>query len=132
MPERERPGAGRALAAVYAVLALAAGSRAVVQLAVDPGRAPVAYALSALSAVVYLVGTLALRRPGPRAHRVAVAVCGTELAGVLLIGTASLVLPHAFPDASVWSGYGVGYGWLPLVLPILGLAYLRRRSRARA
>jgi hypothetical protein len=26
----------------------------------------------------------------------------------------------------VWSGYGEGYGFLPLVLPVLGLWWLRR------
>jgi hypothetical protein len=127
----EAPGAGRALAAVYAVLALAAGSRALVQLALDPGRAPLAYGLSAVSAAIYLVGAVALRRPGPGPRRVAVRVCAVELAGVLAVGTASVALPDAFPDASVWSGYGSGYGWLPLVLPALGLAYLRRAGDQR-
>jgi hypothetical protein len=30
-----------------------------------------------------------------------------------------------FPDQTVWSLYGVGYGFVPLVLPVLGLLRLR-------
>ena len=32
--------------------------------------------------------------------------------------------PELFPDETVWSSYGAGYGWLPLVLPFVGLAWL--------
>jgi hypothetical protein len=28
----------------------------------------------------------------------------------------------------VWSGYGSGYGFVPLVLPVFGLLWLRRWS----
>jgi hypothetical protein len=35
----------------------------------------------------------------------------------------------AFPDATVWSLYGDGYGYVPVVLPILGLLWLRRSGR---
>jgi hypothetical protein len=31
-----------------------------------------------------------------------------ELAGVLIVGTLSLLVPAEFPDATVWSGYGAG------------------------
>jgi hypothetical protein len=122
-------GPGRALAAVYAVFALAAGSRAVVQLLLDPGRALLAYGLSAFAAVVYLVGAVAFRRHGARARRIARTACRAELAGVLGVGSLSLLAPDAFPDASVWSGYGSGYGHLPLVLPLLGLWWLRVAAR---
>jgi len=121
-------GAGRALAAVYAVFALAAGARAGVQLVAHPRRALLAYALSGLAAAVYLVATVALRRPSRGARAVALAACTFELAGVLLVGTASLAWPAAFPDATVWSRYGQGYGHLPLILPLLGLAWLRGTS----
>jgi hypothetical protein len=53
-----------------------------------------------------------------------------ELAGVLAVGTASVIDRTAFPDATVWSGYGQGYGFVPLVLPVLGLLWLRRTGRA--
>jgi hypothetical protein len=46
------------------------------------------------------------------------------------VGTASVIDRAAFPDATVWSGYGQGYGFVPLVLPVLGLLWLRRTGRA--
>jgi hypothetical protein len=39
------------------------------------------------------------------------------------------VAPEDFPKATVWSGYGSGYGFVPLVLPLVGLWWLRRTSR---
>ena len=42
---------------------------------------------------------------------------GTELAGVLVVGATSLLVPEEFPDATVWSEFGAGYGYVPLVLP---------------
>lgn len=120
-------GPGRLLAAVYAVFAVAAGARAGVQIAERFAEAPVAYALSAVAAAVYLVATVALLRDLPR---VALAAVVFELAGVLVVGTLSLVDARAFPDQTVWSGYGVGYGFVPLVLPVLGLLWLRRSVRA--
>ncbi len=116
-------GAGRALVAVYAVFAVAAGARSAVQLATRFEAAPLAYLLSALAAAVYLLATVALARSS---RRLAFTACSVELAGVLTVGTASLLAPAAFPDATVWSDYGVGYGFLPLVLPVLGLLWLRR------
>ncbi|MER7505240.1 hypothetical protein AB0L05_17430 [Nonomuraea pusilla] len=117
-------GPGRALVAVYGLFALAAGSRAGVQIATRFGEAPLAYTLSAFAALVYVVLTVALVRG---ARRLAYAALGVELAGVLLIGTASLVDPAAFPDETVWSAYGRGYLFIPLVLPVVGLYWLRRR-----
>lgn len=122
-------GAGRVLMMVYAFFALAAGARASYQLATEFAQAPVAYLLSAIAAAVYLVAALTLTRPSATARRVAAGCLGFELAGVLLVGTLSLALPEAFPRASVWSGYGSGYGWVPLVLPILGLLWLRHTRR---
>ena len=116
-------GPGRALVAVYAVFAVAAGARSAVQLAMRFEAAPLAYLLSALAAAVYLLATVALARSS---RRLAFTACSVELAGVLTVGTASLLAPAAFPDATVWSGYGIGYGFLPLVLPVLGLLWLRR------
>jgi uncharacterized membrane protein YfbV (UPF0208 family) len=111
--------------AVYGVFALAATSRAAVQIATDFSRAPLAYLLSAFSAVVYIVATLALASRGSRARRVAIVACSVELVGVLVVGTASLLVPEDFPKATVWSGYGSGYGFVPLVLPMIGLWWLR-------
>ncbi len=118
-------GLGRLLVGLYGLFAMAATSRAAVQIATRFEEAPLAYALSALAAVVYVVATVAIARGGPRWHRVATAACGFELAGVLTIGTTSLIVPSAFPDETVWSTFGQGYLFIPLVLPVLGLAYLR-------
>jgi hypothetical protein len=123
-------GPGRVLVAVYGVFALAATSRAGVQLATDFGEAPLAYLLSAFSAVVYVVATVALATRRRWSRPLALAACTVELVGVLLIGTVSLLVPEDFPRATVWSGYGSGYLFVPLVLPLLGLWWLRRRSAA--
>ncbi|SDF99938.1 hypothetical protein SAMN05660662_4107 [Blastococcus aurantiacus] len=123
-------GAARVLVALYAVFALAAGSRAGVQLATRFDEAPLAYLLSALAAAVYLVATVALAR-GPAGRRVALTAITVELVGVLVVGTLSLVDAAAFPDETVWSGYGRGYLYVPLVLPVLGLALLLRRRSGR-
>lgn len=119
-------GPGRVLVAAYAFFALAAGARAGWQLATRFAEAPVAYLLSALAAAIYLVAAIGLARGGPTARRVATAGCTVELLGVLGVGTASLVWPEAFPRATVWSGYGAGYGFVPMILPVLGLLWLRR------
>ncbi len=119
-------GPGRLLVAVYAVFAIAASSRAGVQIATKLGEAPVAYLLSALAAAVYVVATVALARD---LRRLAAYACGFELAGVLLVGTASLLVASAFPDDTVWSRYGSGYAFIPLVLPVLGLLRLRATAR---
>ncbi|MWA01965.1 hypothetical protein F8568_016605 [Actinomadura sp. LD22] len=121
------------LVAVYAVFALAAGARAGVQIGTKFSDAPLAYSLSAFAAAVYVVATVALARGGRTSFRVAVAACSVEMAGVVVIGTLSLVDRSAFPDATVWSGYGEGYGFVPLVLPMVGLRWLYRTARrARA
>lgn len=124
-------GASRLLVALYAVFALAAGARAGVQLATRFDEAPLAYLLSALAAAVYLVATVALAR-GAAGRRVALIAITVELVGVLVVGTLSLADAAAFPDETVWSGYGRGYLYIPLVLPVLGLALLLRRRNGPA
>jgi hypothetical protein len=111
---------------VYGLFTVAAGARAGVQIATRFHEAPVAYLLSALAAVVYLVATYGLARGGPVGRRIALAACTTELVGVLVVGTLSVLDRAAFPDDTVWSVYGIGYGFVPLVLPVLGLLWLRR------
>jgi len=122
-------GPGRVLVAVYGVFALSAGARASVQIASKFHEAPLAYSLSALAAVVYIVATVALARSSAASRRVAFAAVGFELLGVLTVGTLSLADPAAFPDATVWSDYGQGYGYVPLVLPVIGLWWLWRTGR---
>lgn len=120
-----RRAVGQVLAAAYAVFAVSAGARAGAQIATRLEEAPVAYLLSAVAASVYLVATLAFRRPGRTAFRVALAACLFELAGVLTVGTWTLLDPGLFAEPTVWSEFGRGYGFVPLVLPFLGLWWLR-------
>lgn len=124
-PSRRMTGIGRVLVIVYAVMALAATGRSFVQIAERFHEAPLAYSLSAASAVVYVLATLALvfsRRSGW--YAVAWIAIGFELVGVLVIGTVSLILPELFPEPTVWSQYGIGYLFIPLVLPFFGLWWL--------
>lgn len=134
MPERGTPrathtGPGRALVAVYGLFALAASARATVQIATRFDTAPLAYLLSAFAAAVYLLATAGLAVSGPRGRLIALLACAVELVGVLTVGTASVLDRAAFPDDTVWSVYGQGYGYVPLVLPVLGLWWLRRSGR---
>jgi cytochrome bd-type quinol oxidase subunit 2 len=115
---------------VYAIFAVAATARSAVQIATRFDEAPVAYSLSALAAVIYVVATVALARGDRTSRRVATIAISIELGGVLVVGAASLLWPEAFPSASVWSGFGAGYGFVPLVLPVLGLWWLRRTASA--
>ena len=124
-PESTRTGPGRVLIAVYAIFALSATARAAVQIATKFSHAPVAYVLSALAAVVYIIATVTLANGSQTARRIAILSCSVELIGVLAVGTWSLADRATFPDATVWSGYGSGYGYVPLVLPVFGLLWLR-------
>jgi hypothetical protein len=119
-------GPGRVLIAVYAIFALSATARALVQIVDRFSEAPVPYLLSALAGVVYILATIGLAGRGPGARRLAWAAVGFELAGVLVVGTLSLVDAADFPDDTVWSAYGRGYGFVPLVLPLVGLWWLYR------
>jgi len=120
-------GAGRVLIAVYAILALAATARSLVQILKDFDEAPLAYLLSALAGVVYIVATVALLKRGDTWYRIAWITIVFELIGVLAVGTLSLVDGELFPADTVWSFYGRGYVFIPLVLPILGMLWLYRR-----
>ena len=127
-----RSGPGRVLIALYGLFAISAGARAAVQLATRFDEAPLAYLLSALAAAIYLVATITLALASRASRRIAWAAVGTELVGVLTVGTLSLVDPAAFPQATVWSGFGIGYAFVPLVLPVLGLIWLRHTRRDHA
>ncbi|WP_183093679.1 hypothetical protein [Nocardioides stalactiti] len=118
-------GWGRALVFAYGVFAVAATGRSVLQIGTDFDRAPLAYSLSLLAAVVYLVATTSLLLGGVTGWRVAGIAVGIELVGVLSVGALSYVATDLFPDRTVWSHFGQGYGFVPLVLPFAGLAWLR-------
>ncbi|MBR7744391.1 hypothetical protein KC207_13940 [Phycicoccus sp. BSK3Z-2] len=128
-PARTLGGPGVLLVVVYGVLALAATGRSVLQISEYFERAPVSYVLSAVAALVYVLATWCLARGG-RWVRVGLVACAVELVGVVAVGIASYVEPSAFPDKTVWSHFGEGYGFVPLVLPVLGLLWFRRVERA--
>ncbi|MCU1439887.1 MAG: hypothetical protein JWP85_884 [Rhodoglobus sp.] len=119
-------GVGRVLIAVYAILALAATARSVVQIISRFEVAPVAYLLSALAGVVYIGATIALLKRGDTWYRVAWITIVFEFIGVLVVGALSLFDPVLFPADTVWSYFGRGYLFIPLVLPVLGMLWLRR------
>ncbi len=117
----------RVVIALYAILTLAALGRSSFQVITKFDEAPLAYSLSTVAAVLYLVATITLAYSARSAARtVATVVLSIELGGVLAIGAASLALPQLFEDATVWSQFGLGYLFIPLFLPILGLWWLRR------
>ncbi|MBQ1012425.1 hypothetical protein KBX53_15970 [Micromonospora sp. M51] len=131
-PRRTNSGPGRLLIAVYLLFAIAATSRAGLQIATKFDEAPVAYLLSGVAALIYIVAAVGLARAGHAGRRVALACCSVELVGVVAVGILSLVDRELFPDETVWSGFGSGYGYIPLVLPVLGLLWLWRTRRAPA
>jgi hypothetical protein len=134
---RRSLGIGRVLIVVYAILAIGATSRAVFQMATVYSTAPVAITLSALSGVIYILATIALFRPGRTWYLVAWITISFELLGVIVIGTLSILVPSIFVqgsgvDGTVWSYYGYGYLFIPLVLPVLGMLWLRSRRTQMA
>lgn len=123
---RRMTGIGRVLVIVYGILALGAFGRSLVQIIQKFHEAPLAYTLSAASAVVYIVATAALVLSARQTwYRVAWVAIMFEMVGVLSVGTLSVIRPELFPDATVWSFYGSGYVFVPLVLPFFGLWWLR-------
>ncbi|ALC30871.1 hypothetical protein [Streptomyces sp. CFMR 7] len=123
-------GPGRVLVWFYGVFTVAAASRSIVEVVRGFDRAPLAYSLSAVAAVVYGFITYSLVRGGEKARRAALACCAAELLGVLVVGAWTLAEPSAFPDSTVWSDFGMGYLFIPVILPVTGMIWLRRAKRA--
>ena len=119
-------GFGRFLIVVYALFAIAATSRSIVQISTVFSQAPFAYALSAVAALIYIVATISLARTGRTSQRLATIAIAIELVGVITVGLLSLIDPGLFPKATVWSSFGSGYGFIPLILPIVGLWWLQK------
>ena len=119
-------GEGRLLIAIYAIFAISASARASYQLIIEFDQAPVAYLLSLLAALVYVVATFLLAKDSLRKY--AKIAIWFELLGVVVVGFLSLSLPQLFAHPSVWSGFGIGYGFIPLALPIVGLIWLRKAN----
>ncbi|MFG2877306.1 hypothetical protein ACGFYU_20325 [Streptomyces sp. NPDC048337] len=119
-------GPGLLLVWLYGVMVVGAVSRSAFQISTEFDRAPLAYSLSAAAAVAYAFITYSLVRGGETARKAALACCAVELAGVLAVGTWTLVRPESFPDATVWGQFGMGYLFIPVILPITGMIWLRR------
>jgi hypothetical protein len=119
-------GVGRLLIAIYAIFALSATARASYQLIREFDQAPLAYSLSAISALVYVLATISLTMQQAKWQQIAKITIWFELVGVIVVGALSLLLPDLFAHPSVWSGFGVGYAFIPLLLPVLGLIWLRK------
>ncbi|MER5788376.1 hypothetical protein [Streptomyces sp. NPDC001980] len=128
-PKRLTSGPGTLLVWFYGVMVVGAVSRSAYQIATEFYRAPLAYSLSAVAGVVYAFITYTLVRGGETARRVAQVCCAAELAGVLIVGTWTVVDSSAFPDATVWSDYGMGYVFIPVLLPISALYWLRKGAK---
>jgi asparagine N-glycosylation enzyme membrane subunit Stt3 len=122
-------GAGTLLVAIYALFALSASARSLVQVLRDFESAPLAYSLSVLAALTYIAAAVLLSRPGRFGTLPPLILVIGELVGVAAVGTLSLVRPDLFPDETVWSGYGAGYAFVPLLLPVAALVWLLRRRR---
>ncbi|NEC74878.1 hypothetical protein [Streptomyces rochei] len=131
-PARERliSGPGILLVWLYGVMVVGAVSRSAYQIATEFDRAPLAYTLSALAGVVYGFITYTLVRGGETARKAALVCCAAELVGVLAVGSWTLAEPSAFPDATVWSDFGMGYLLIPVLLPLSALYWLRRARTA--
>ena len=127
--EPRTDGLGRVLITVYLILALAATLRGVYQIIAKFDEVPVAYSLSLASGIVYILATVALMKRTGVWRVIAWAALVFEFAGVLIVGTLSLLVPAWFAHDSVWSFFGMNYFWIPLVLPALGMIWLRRESR---
>ena len=127
-PSRRARGFEAVLVIIYGLFAVSATARSLVQILRGFDEAPVAYCLSLLAALTYIAVTVLLVRHGRRSPAVLVLVL-VELAGVLAVGTLSIAAPSLFPDATVWSTYGIGYGFVPLALPLVALGYLLRSRR---
>ncbi|MFD8010117.1 hypothetical protein [Streptomyces sp. NPDC058955] len=123
-------GPGMLLVWLYGVMSVGAASRSVYEISAKFDEAPLAYTLSAVAAVVYVFITYTLVRGGETARRAALVCCAAELAGVLIVGTWTLLEPSAFPDSTVWSEFGYGYVFIPVLLPLSGIWWLRRSRTA--
>jgi cytochrome bd-type quinol oxidase subunit 2 len=122
-------GVGRLLIVFYAVFAVSSTARASFQILTKFEQAPLAYSLSLVSALVYILATVSLAKAGKSWRQIALSSVIFELIGVLTVGSLSFLAPELFANQSVWSGFGSGYGYIPLVLPILGLLWIRKTKR---
>ena len=122
--------AGRLIVALYGILTIAALARAAFQISTKLSEAPIAYFLSLTAGLIYAVATLSLAMSNGIWRKIAWVTVSIEMIGVIVVGTVSLLKPEFFPDTTVWSNFGAGYGYLPLLLPIIGLLWLWKNTTA--
>lgn len=125
-PVPRNRGVGMLIITAYGIFAVSATARALYQMVFHFEEAPVAYLLSAFAALVYVFATLALSRTSVAGWRAATAAVLVELLGVLAVGAWTAAQPDLFADDTVWSNFGSGYGYVPLVLPFIGVFWLWR------
>lgn len=131
-PRTVSKGFGRLIVTVYGILAFAAVPRALVQIGRAWPHPSLAYVLTGVAAIVYVVATVALGVGHGRWRGLAWATVSFEALGVLVVGAISLASPELRHDGSVWGLFGIGYGFVPLVLPFVGLWWLRRTRPGHA
>ncbi len=129
MTKSTNSGAVRVLVFAYGILAFAAIGRSSYELATKFSVAPLPYALSAIAAVFYVLATIGLIRKGASWRRFAQIAISLELFFVVSVGILTLIDSNLFPAKTVWSNFGEGYAFTPLILPILGLIWLRRERQ---
>jgi hypothetical protein len=87
--------------------------------------------LSTFVGVLYIFIIVGLRKRTPRWWWITLGLLVVELAGVLVVGKIDVIW-RPFPYATVWSNYGIGYFFMPLVLPFVGLWWMLRRETRMA
>jgi len=134
MPRLVGTGTLTVLIAIYAVLVMAAVGRSAFQIIDHFSKAPIAISISGVSALVYVLAMVALIVHRGAWYRVAWATVSVEFAGVVIVGAITTFFPNALgPDsgdafgdtATVWTVFGQGYWFVPLVLPLAGMWWLR-------
>ncbi len=128
---RKNKGIGAIIVAVYGIFALSSSARAGYQILTKFEEAPLAYSLSALAAVVYIVATISLGSSSVKSWRISRIAVLVELIGVLVVGALSYIIPEHFAHPAVWSHFGQGYAYIPLILPLVGLWWLHRTKPAQ-
>ncbi|MCA9961538.1 MAG: hypothetical protein R3E31_22305 [Chloroflexota bacterium] len=139
--------AGSILAISYPVLALSTGVRAIYQIVEgETSNSPWLTLLASLFYTIATVGFLKQPRPAPKkskpkapsqfflarwwralqpaqAWKISLGVLALETVLTLLVGTLSYASPGLL-GRNVWQYFGKDYGYLPLIQPLLGLAWL--------
>lgn len=108
----------RGLTLLYLFWATALCSRAIWQYMTRSGNLLPTH-LSLIAGIIYLA-IVVWAWQGRRKRLIAGLI--VELIGVMVISISEFIWP--LPYASAWSGFGSGYLYMPIILPILGLVHL--------